>query len=201
MCIWCDATEGEPLGHTEGEWEYGAIDFSDAEREKTRECTVCGEVIDSETEVVESFVENGRFLFSPEQFFDLFGAKLDLVSYIQLHDESDSDLIAYTMREGGEKIGLVAFAVDGDSVGSSHASKGNQDYQIIVLIPDGTNSGEYVACSIVSLIRACDPSQDLDSAKEIGSELIDDEEIVENGIKYIFYEDSDGDYWIEATGA
>ena len=67
-CAVCGATEGEPLGH-EISLEVLSMNVVAATRIVRPFCAVCGEEYEVREEKLESFVEDGIFLFTPEEFF------------------------------------------------------------------------------------------------------------------------------------
>lgn len=66
-CDVCGATEGEPLGH-EISLEVLSMNVVAATRIVRPFCAVCGEEYEVREEKLESFVEDGIFLFTPEEF-------------------------------------------------------------------------------------------------------------------------------------
>lgn len=68
-CSVCGATIGTHLEHLPGRWEEG-YDFLQAKNSRKEYCSLCGEVIKTQTVDMTSFVKNGRFLFTPQQFYD-----------------------------------------------------------------------------------------------------------------------------------
>ena len=69
-CRVCGATKGVPLGHTiETEEEN---DILRAQRHVKETCSVCGAVLKDTEQPMDSFVENGHFIFTPQELIDRF---------------------------------------------------------------------------------------------------------------------------------
>jgi len=68
-CTKCDKTEGEALGHESGNW-VNAYNIMDCTLTKEERCHRCGLVLNSESGELTSFIADGSFVFTPEQFVE-----------------------------------------------------------------------------------------------------------------------------------
>ena len=68
-CTKCGETQGEPLGH-DGTWKVTKIDNISATKTEKLICTRCDEELDSRKENLQTFIENGAFTFTGEEFVE-----------------------------------------------------------------------------------------------------------------------------------
>lgn len=71
-CQLCAQTQGEPLGHSPGEWELTHESLVDNTIVRSLFCTICGELLDDQTETISSYVVNGWFYFNDDLFLERF---------------------------------------------------------------------------------------------------------------------------------
>ena len=68
-CTKCGETEGEPLGH-DAVWETVSADRVAGTRSVRLKCAVCGEVLETKEEDLDTVVEDGHFTFTPKEFVE-----------------------------------------------------------------------------------------------------------------------------------
>lgn len=100
-CSVCDATEGEPLGHTIVQRQENP-DVIAAVVTQVEYCAVCNEQLSSETVPLETMIEDGMFLFTPNEFME----RLAVFTDKYVHTFS----CEFTLLD----LGLAAFVNAGD---------------------------------------------------------------------------------------
>lgn len=195
-CAECGETEGEPLGHTPGEWENTNYDYVSATYLSIQKCTVCGETLDSSVESMTSFIENGGFTFTPSQFRDRFDNKVSSISgfgadYNTVDMNTDDGVLSYAIMDN-EVVGSLNYVtMDGQTtifVGDED-SKCNPSPVVLVDMSKGSSGINIAGLSIV-LIESCDPSLSFSEAQDIAIELMNGN-ASHNGIEYLFAQGSD----------
>ena len=68
-CSTCGATEGEPLGHTPGQWNE-ICDLNACTITQEQSCTTCNKILSSKLTPITTMVQNGLFRFTPNEFLD-----------------------------------------------------------------------------------------------------------------------------------
>ncbi len=68
-CSRCAATEGEPLGHTPGEWNR-TVDVVTCVATLEQHCSACNELISSDTAPLDTLISDNLFMFSPREFME-----------------------------------------------------------------------------------------------------------------------------------
>lgn len=68
-CRVCKATKGVPLGHTPGDWSESS-DILQAKRHQERTCSVCGSVMETKEQALDSFSDGKLFIFTPREFIE-----------------------------------------------------------------------------------------------------------------------------------
>lgn len=118
ICRLCGMEEGEPLPHTPGDEETVCQSLIDRSVVHTRKCTQCGIVAVEETEIVDSFLLDGQFIFSDEQFIERFlyltdqaGLDFSVEAYYPDSSADGSNIIrnCYTVYLDGEDWGNLQF--------------------------------------------------------------------------------------------
>ena len=103
-CSKCHATEGEPLGHTFGKWKQ-VPDAVAATLSKVQHCTACNERIVSETVPLDTMIQNGLFLFTPNEFMERFSVLADqYVEEFSYEFVSNNGLAAFIYADGKQSI-------------------------------------------------------------------------------------------------
>lgn len=104
-CTKCGETEGEALGHAPGEWET-SYDILSCEAAKQQLCSRCSVVLASETEELTSFVADGTFVFSPEQYLQ------KLVSLPEGWESYQDGPVEYTFRADSDNLEAIVTYMD-----------------------------------------------------------------------------------------
>lgn len=192
-CAECGETEGEPLGHTPGEWESTNYDYVSATYLSVQRCTVCGETLDSSVESMASFIENGEFTFTPSQFRDRFNNEVGSISGfgsdVYTVDTSTDGMLSYGVV-GDSSVGMLSFvSMDGkNNITVDEAEAKCNPSPVILVDMSNSNAGVNVAGLSIALVEACDPSLSFGDAQDVASELVTGD-ATRNGIDYLFAQD------------
>lgn len=163
-CAECQATEGEPLGHTPGAWNE-SINLVTCSVFKEQFCTICNAPIASETVPLSTLIQDDLFIFTPNAFME----RLTLIA------EQHSDSFSFEFIPNG--VGLQV-TVD------SHGKQSLIQFfhrDTTALDAGETNSTEVWCVSLIAIgesdadfrhyfIMACDPTLDKESA--LASDMI-----------------------------
>lgn len=192
-CMRCGKTEGEALGHTIGKWEDDGIDYVSATHSRIQKCTICGKVVNTDEQDVESFIESGKFSFTPAQFRNRFDDKLQsisgLPSSLSTVKMSDDGLLSYALIGSGT-VGMLSFSSsDGESnIQTEQESERCNPTPIVLVDMSSPNAEAYLAGLSVILVESCDPSLSFEEAKATAKNMIG-KGTSANGIDYLFASD------------
>ena len=198
-CERCGATEGEALGHDPGEWKH-VVDYVEATSGDVRECKRCGETVEKKNEeAVTSFVGNGKFAIPANDFCKRFD------SAIRSFEGTDSLSVSLALDSNGTSADLevkrksrtIAFGgfFSDSSTPILYAMTDSENVYYNVLLHFGSDGSNYVAASIVAMIKAADPTLSTAEAKEVAKAALDNP-VEKNGVTYAVVH-SDG-WWLSA---
>ncbi len=196
-CKLCGATEGSPIEHTPGDWVDGKPDYASGTVKSERTCQVCGEVVDSETKKITSFVSDGAFSLPASDFVKRMNSAFSSISDCNLKADSgllnDGITMSVDIKSGSTKKASGGFIKAGskDSFLSLSMSGGERMYwEVLVSCTSSDDAAEIV----YALIQTCDPSLSSSEAYDVGTELLDGYkslgvgkgmgQTTKNGIKY-----------------
>ena len=218
-CDVCGEVAESPLGHTEGDWSEWDIDYDEAVNVRKKCCIVCEEVIESETEDVESFVNDNGFIIHPAGFANRFeeqSTRLKNIEYkveqeynenISFHNEENTVFYRLKDRKNNySDIGIISFNKnDGTTVPISNNHSENCIGEINILIEDNYD----VSAVVYSAILAIDPKISYNDAADVGQKVVnsiaiavgeindsDFKGIDYNGVNYLLYRDQEYHYLI-----
>lgn len=157
-------TEGEPLGHTAGDWELDDPDYVTATVWMRQRCTTCGASLDSKLKKFTTLCENGELLLTPDEFTQRCGKLLEYCfsEYgTQLISADSESLGCVITKNKTTHIGTVLFNDSDDKAIS------NKDGHGIANMMVGFKSTEKteIAKATVALVMTLDPSLEFDDAK------------------------------------
>lgn len=187
-CEVCDATEGDALGHSFGEWSENAeIDVVNEVMLNSRKCSVCGKKEQAEGSKLTSFVENGRFIFSPWGINKRFEDKLGVASKC----DDDENVLSFAYTDDSELIAMLSFtSMDGqENLGAAYKYDSACNPSPILLI-----NSEYPKLNMADVsttfVMSCDPSLDYEQAFSVVENLADNitgysSSTTRNGIEYL----------------
>lgn len=187
-CESCGETEGELLDHTPGEWS-SYTDYVEAENISEQRCTICEQLIDSKSTEITKLYSKKSFLLSPVDFIDRLDNKLDSLAdnSLSAFGASTEDSYGCLIYSGTTKVGTLVFSNESKVI--SPDSKDNPGFSVLLGSVDDTDN---IVRVFVSLIEACDPTLDLEEAKDIATKAIYSNSYTKNGITYV-YNESAGD--------
>lgn len=168
-CMRCGKVKGEAAGHKAEGWSEPIVNVVAAEENSVLKCTVCGEVVDSKSTTLESFIKDGKFIFSPSDFCQRLKQEVDMdVIY-----GDDPNLISYALVDSissREMCGMLSFSsMDGQTnLGDSfkHDSTCNPS-PVFIVDTEKCNSAEMM----IGFVMACDPSLSRSDATEVAKAL------------------------------
>ena len=141
-CSSCGETEGEALGHTQGDWEIVTEASYSEPGLKQVCCSVCGTKLDEES-FEKSVCENGLFIFSRQEYINLLDGVLkeysddfgvnDSGSYIYAYS-NHVDLLVYFIKDGKTLTTKLNDPLNADSLMVVFANDGNRDMYISAVI-------------------------------------------------------------------
>lgn len=183
-CTECGKTEGEPLGHTAGDWELDDPDYVTATVWMRQRCTTCGASLDSKLKKFTTLCENGELLLTPDEFTQRCGKLLEYCfsEYgTQLISADSESLGCVITKNKTTHIGTVLFNDSDDKAIS------NKDGHGIANMMVGFKSTEKteIAKATVALVMTLNPSLEFDDAKSVAVKIFDGT-YTYNGIKYVF---------------
>lgn len=185
-CRVCGKTAGEALGHSFGEWEIEREPTVSTSGMRTRSCNRCGEKVETEPYELDSFIQNSKFIFTPEEFRTLFFDHFVDLGYSRFGGASvknkEGQVVVDIRDFSYNNVGNIGFVVNGDELLMASSESDNSFDGLIMMISaeDG-----FIASAMISMILSCDPSLSEFEARSIGSDVLSDN-VTRNGIEYRF---------------
>lgn len=163
-CSVCNMTEGEPLGHSPGQWQETADPIA-AVVSRVQHCTVCNAVTAEETVPLNTMRQNELFVFTPNEFMErlktIADQHIDNFSYEFI---PGNGLMAYLYSNEKQSI-LQFFRRD-----TTLLAMDETDIAVVwcvSLIAIGEADADLRHC----LFMACDPLLDKETAYHLDIEL------------------------------
>ena len=183
VCDICGEEAENPTGHVVGDWSEWDIDYDKAKNVREKICSVCEEVVDTETEDVTTFINDGVFAIYPNAFADRFEEQSGRLKNIDYATKSEyafdmptfdeENYIYYRIQDKNDDykdIGLISFTnPNGKDVSVINDFSENSFNRITILIESASD----VSAMVYSSILAIDPSIDYDKAADVGQEVVD----------------------------
>lgn len=194
-CTVCGKTEGEVLGHKEGDWEVAETDVVSATKVLKKYCTVCGEEVDRKTQDLDSLHNDGKFLFTPKEFVERFNNELssiDQSSLIAVSGSSAGHFACAILNTDSSDTSNTGFLLFVDDEATISKSQENEVCLTGALGRVENGDKQDVAIILVSVISTCDPSLGFSEAKDLAAQVLDEKEVTQNGITYIFSDTNNG---------
>ncbi|MEE1076164.1 MAG: zinc ribbon domain-containing protein [Acutalibacteraceae bacterium] len=182
-CSVCKLQEGSCLEHNYSEWEIIDKATISTPGTKQRICSTC-QNIDSESYKLESFVENGKFIFTPKEFSDMFFDKSVTLGCSQFGGAStknkDGQVMVDIRDNTYNNIGNIGFVANKNAwiMASSETESGFDGLTMMI-----STSDELVANSMIAMIMSCDPTVSEINARLTAAEALK-ETTTHNGIEY-----------------
>jgi len=209
-CSACGATEGEAVGHTEGESEITSADFVDATGTYESACTVCGEVLSSETVDLPYLYSDGYFLFSvneyAERLDDIMEAETDLFAEPYNNTNMDNAISCdmFSLEDGNDYFGYTFF-YDGDYELKYRDGDTQFSFSELWTILDCVSLDDTIDASntTICIMMALDPTLTWDAAYDLGVAAVANGSVTHNGITYTMelYNEAEAQYLFTAIVA
>lgn len=198
-CKECGEILEEATGHTLSDTVWIRVDMETATVSKASPCTECDEDETLESHKVDSYVTEGKFLFSAADFADAFESSSTRVKGYDIYPKTVVDnskgfysddnylFIELEDRENNYRsMGMCSFLIGSDNyVLYSDEYKANHFDGILFLIEDASD----VSAVLFATILAIDPALDYSEAADFGQSVIDNagssEGVTGNGINYV----------------
>lgn len=178
-------TKVECSQHTYGEWKVKTKASVLESGKKIRYCKTC-----SKSEIksyqLDSFVQNNKFIFTPNEFRDLYFDNFVDLKYSGFGGatvRNNEGQIVVDIRDNVyNNVGNIGFVVDSNTwqMASSETENNFEGIALIISAPE-----EFVANAIIALIKSCDPSISEYFARQVGMSVLE-EKTSYNGIAYTF---------------
>ena len=191
-CSICNSTTGKALAHIYGDWEIDVVATVSKSGLKTRYCTSC-QKSDRESYNLESYVEDSKFIFTPEEFRDRFFDIFVDLGYSKFGGaqtrEKDGQVIVDIRDIGYNNVGNVGFVADKNTwrMATSKTQNGFDGILMIISAPE-----EFVANAIIAVIMSTNPTISEYGARQVAKSVLEDETTYD-GIAYYFA--VTGDYY------
>lgn len=171
-CSRCGATEGEALPHTPGDPEPAA-DYVNAVYTVTSVCTVCGDIVEQESVPMISLLNDGKFLFSADEFSQRLDKLFSSMGYSSFDAfcYDTNDMVACAIMHSTDQVGTVGFlGSDGELLTSNQVDE--HDVKALMVKMDNDNPDAAIL-SIVGVVAACDSSLDEDEADDVRYKIVE----------------------------
>ena len=184
-CSVCGDTEGASLEHTFGDWEVDVEATPLVDGKMVRRCAVCQKT-DSKSYELESYIQDNKFIFTPEEFRKLFFDNFEGLGYskfggAQLRSK-DGQVIVAIVDNVLNNVGNVGFVVDKNTwkMASEKTDSGFDGIVMIISAPE-----QFIANAIISVIMTCNPTITEYGARDIAKNVLE-ETTTYKGVTYTF---------------
>lgn len=188
-CSVCMAKDGSALGHAYSEWEIDVKATISSSGTKKRTCSTCQES-ESKSYKLDSYIENGKFIFTPEEYRDVFFDNFVDLDYSKFGGAQtktkDGQVIVAIIDLAYNNVGNIGFVADKNTwkMASSETQSGFDG--IVMMVSANT---EFVANTMMAVTMTCDPTVSEFDAREICRNLTKEgstHKTTHNGIMYSF---------------
>lgn len=172
-CSKCQETEGEALGHTEGDWKRVKVDVDNLLEVSVKHCIVCDAELDKQTTTLKSLRDDEFFLIYPSEFVERFGMMLDNADGVDYSIEAVSyvgDWFLGYVLENDEAVGQIMFVNDVDYEGGfiKFDDVGKTRFNGVTIDYCGSELELFMAALLMTFYPDLSPS----AAFEVGAELL-----------------------------
>lgn len=189
-CSKCGETEGEPLGHTPGEWEIWNTDYVSTMVWLRQPCTVCEEDVNTDMKALNSLVEDGKFLFSADEFVDridyIFRYYDELKCSASMNAVDGETLTATIANENNKSAATVIFIEDSENIINDKYDRSIKE----IMIGFETSNTAKIEQIVTAVVMTVDPYFDYDDAVDACTKIVNGSYVC-NGIKYAIGKVSD----------
>lgn len=161
-CTKCGQTEGAPLDHTPGDWEQADPDYSMPFIFLHKKCTVCNKVLKTESYAINSFVNDGTFLFSPKEFSKRLTGISDVLKYsydIKLGNPN-GEVYGSRITKNGKAIAVVCYLTEWPDKGDSTMGvEQENDRNVSAMVASFQTKDESDVLKLLdAILISCDPT-------------------------------------------
>lgn len=190
-CTECGETEGEPLGHNEGDWETSTVDYVEGTQTLVRSCERCGETIESKEEGIQSFMRDGTFLLSPSDYTERLNENLSGYSMSAVMGDLEGAAATAVTKSGSQIAGMVY--LDSSERTLSQSESGDEEsFSKIMLIFDDSVDTDDIALISVAVVQTADPTLDFEHARNLASSCLDSSNLTTSGNNVVGSQDYNG---------
>lgn len=203
ICNNCNATEGEPLGHTSGEARIAAVDTENLTATFEIPCSICGEVVETKEASTGVAPLDGKMQLSPTEWFQClttniyqYGAHQTLMAFPA--ESEDNALVQGVMTFTGLKAAITFWDAEGNILTTE------QDQRNLVktvnVEAQFTNETAAEFYQLLMLIALTNNSQmDPTTANEVASSVMGFDIVADNGYLYALEIVSKEDHTVALT--
>lgn len=194
-CRSCDETEGEAKGHNAGDWINSEPDYKTCKYTRTKNCTNCGEALESEEAVLTQLHTDGKFIFSAYDLsrrIELAVKELNISGFTVSSFNNDGTFVTQ-FKYNGSVVGNLGYN-DSTNALTKYINRNEHDVCDIVVALGG--DADPIVYTMVAITIACEPDISADDAVTITSNVITSAQSSSvynyNGLKHAFsvYNDS-----------
>jgi len=187
-CTECGETEGEALGHTEGEATIDVDGFA-LKATSIVKCTNCDAVLSKEEQDVDTLLDGKYMLCSAQEYsdrlIDAIGQIPDCPLSVELIEQNGQPLcMVYNASE--TLVGAISFyGIEGDPI--AYADKDVQSCFVIAAayVPAGSADAATDLTHIsIAMIMAAEPKMTVVDASYLVIDLVSEPIIVRDGVEY-----------------
>ena len=185
-CSACGTTVGSTLEHSFGDWqtETEATVLEDGKR--VRYCESCGKS-DEEAYQMDSYIQDGKFVFTPKEFGKLFFKHYNDLGYAKFGgtriEEKEGQVIVDIRDVTYSNVGNIGFVVD-SSTWTMASSDTDSGFEGIIMIISANE--EFVANAMISVIMSCNPTITEYGARKVADSALLEEQATYKGVTYTF---------------
>lgn len=188
ICNNCDATEGEPLGHTPGKETITAVDTENLTVTYAISCDVCGEVIETKETSAGVAPQDGKMQLSPNEWFQClatniyqYGANQTLLAFPV---ESEDDALVLAVMTLNDMKAVFTFRDAEGNILTTEQDQRNLASAICLeaQFTNDTASEFYQLLMLVTLTN--NGEMDPTSANELAGKIMGFETVTDNGYTY-----------------
>ena len=171
VCTVCKKTETKEIeakGHTAGNWTIDTAASVTSSGKKIQRCTVCSTIIDSKSYSLTSFVSNGKFMFTPNDFTTIINKKSLLISSTISGDENG---VTCAVLYNKELTAVVTFVESSETL-IPYNKRLTTNPKSIMCAFNASADDSSLAETMRAIVKSCDPSLSSDEAGDLLASLV-----------------------------
>ena len=189
-CSDCDATEGQPLGHTLREWIVSAVDTAALTMTRELPCDVCGEIIETKTESTGMAPVNSVIHVSPDEWYaclvtniQAYGAGQSLYGYPV---ESEDNALLHSIVSMSQMNAVFSFQdTDGVVVPTDDREVRSNIHNIRMDAQFTNDNAKEFFMLLMLVLLNNNASLDPADANTLTGQIMQGQEVSDNGFTYI----------------